>query len=561
MNRSYPSEKSSTIENIPTAAFGVIEWRERFILAILRITSVLAVPMIVLSYPTATIRDKFLFVGLYLALVALTVLPVPYFIRAYALLLMALSVGIHAVLARGPWADGSLFLLVGIALSSLLLDRRIDLLVLFTSTLAVTAIGVFQQAGMYHFSGSNVPVTGASDWIVYWIDFIISGVVIVLALGQFKGAFARVIQELQHTVDELNAERSQSEEQVRARTSELETRATQLRISSTIVRTLAEIQSLSELLETVTQLISDKFGYYHVGLYILDERKKTAFLQAASSTAGKQMIGQGFRVEPDRSNPISLVVSQNRYIISSDSDTANFVREVNFPITRSRMILPLAVRGNVLGMLDLHSDQPQMFSGLDAEILQNLADLVSISFDNVRLLNETSSLVKQREINTGTQTQRTWQKITSRQKPAYQYTPAGVRPIFLTTKTNGAEGLQVPLILHGQKIGGIKLKRKGGVAEWSERERILVEKIADQIALALENSRLVDEAQKSAMRDQMIANISTRIRETLNVESVIRTAATELRRVFDLKEAEISIGAPQAEPAPLRKNTGRLKLR
>jgi hypothetical protein len=57
----------------------------------------------------------------------------------------------------------------------------------------------------------------------------------------------------------------------------------------------------------------------------------------------------------------------------------------------------------------------------------------------------------------------------------------------------------------------------------------------------------------------MIANISTRVRETLDVESVIRTAATELRRVFDLKEAEISIGSNQAEASPVRKNVSSIR--
>ena len=88
-----------------------------------------------------------------------------------------------------------------------------------------------------------------------------------------------------------------------------------------------------------------------------------------------------------------------------------------------------------------------------------------------------------------------------------------------------------------------------------------MEKVAAQVALALENSRLVDETQKNAMRNQVIANISSRVRETLDVESVVRTATTELRRVFDLKEAEISIGAPQTEVLPARKNTSSLKLK
>jgi GAF domain-containing protein len=371
--------------------------------------------------------------------------------------------------------------------------------------------------------------------------------VLVAALRQFKDAFARMVEDIQRAYDALTLDRAHLEGKVQERTSELESRTTQLRAASTVAKSMAEIQNISELLESVTQLTSDKFGYYHVGLYILDDQKKMAFLQSASSAAGKQIIGQSFQIESGKRDPFSQVVSQNRHVISSDTDSFNFVRDANFPLTKSRMVLPLSVRGIILGILDLHSDKPQAFNIQDAEILQTLADLVAISFDNARLINETRNLVSQLEINTTIQTERTWRKLTSRQKPAFQYTPAGVRPIFSSNKKNGDEGLHVPLILHGQKIGAVKLKRKGGNAPWSDRERTLVEKIADQVALALENSRLVDEAQKGALRDQMIANISTRVRETLEIESVARTAATELLRAFDLKEAEILIGTPQAD--------------
>jgi K+-sensing histidine kinase KdpD len=131
----------------------------------------------------------------------------------------------------------------------------------------------------------------------------------------------------------------------------------------------------------------------------------------------------------------------------------------------------------------------------------------------------------------------------------------------VNNKQDNPDGLRVPLILHGENIGNILLKRKGSTTAWSERERVLVEKVAAQVALALENSRLVDETQKNAIRDQVIANISSRVRETLDIESVLRTATTELRRAFDLKEAEISIGVPQAENTPMKKLTGSLRLK
>ena len=546
MNRNNPF-KTAQKGSLFVSQFNYADWRERFILIILQIACVFIIPVIVLSFPTASISDRFLFIGLYMGLVAITVLPVPYSIRAVVLLLMPFAVGVNAILSWGPWADGNIFLLACITLASLLIDRRVDIVALFASTIFIIALATLQQIGIYHFSASAVPATSLADWFTYCVDLLIIGIILIVALGQFKNAFAQVIKDMQLAFDALTAERMQLEENVLKRTDELEAQTTQLRTASTVAKAMAEIQNISELLDSVTKLTSEKFGFYHVGLYILDEQKRTAFLQAASSAAGKQLIGQAFRVESDRRNLINRVVTQNRHIIISDSDGTNFIQDANFPLTRSRMLLPLAVRGNILGILDIHSEQPQVFSNQDAEILQSLADLVAISFDNARLINETKSLVSQLEMNTNVQTERTWKKLTSRQRPAYQYTPAGVRPVFSTNKKDSDDGLHIPLVLHGQKIGLIKLKRKGEASHWSEKERVLVEKIADQIALALENSRLVDEAQKNALRDQMIANVSTRVRETLDIESVVRTAATELRRAFDLKEAEVLIGVSQTD--------------
>ncbi len=544
-----------------SAALNYRGWREQFILVVMRIACVLGIALIVLVYRDAKPGERILFIGLYIILVATTLLQFPYTIRAFTLLGINFAYGIYTILIWGPWSNGGLFLLVTVALTSLLLDRRVDYFVLGIDIISILTIASLQQTGIYSLTALRAPITIFSDWVVFGVGFSIAGIVIVVAIGQFKEEFARVMNDMQNTFKTLTAERRQLEDRVSERTEELEIQTTQLRTSTHVARIVAEIQNITELMETVTRLTSEKFEYYHVGLYILDEHKKTAFLQAASSATGKQLIGQGFRVERDRQNAINIVVEQNRPYISSDVGFTNFVRDVNFPLTRSRMILPLAVRRDVIGVLDIHSDQPQAFDTQDAEILQTLTDLVAISFDNVRLINETKNLVNQLEINTSFQTRKTWSKITSRRKSAYQYTPAGVRPVFSIDKQNDNDGLRVPLVLYGQNIGTIKLKRKGYATEWSERERTLVEKIADQVALALENSRLVDEAQKSSLRDQMIANISTRVRETLDVESVIRTAATELRRVFDLKEAEISIGSPQADAAPLRKNTGSLRLK
>ncbi len=541
--------RSASPANHEAQPFDFNEWREGFILTVLRVGCLLGIALIGAAFPSATNSDRVLFIVIYLGLLAITLLRVPYSARAYTLFLTPFVIGVNAVLAWGPWADGSIFLLASVALGALLFDKRFDVTMAGMSVLFMTIVAVLQWLGIYQLSAPAAPPTTLPHWVVYILDFSIIAAVIVAAMGQFKNAFMRIIQETQKALRAVAVERERLEEKVIERTEALESRMNQLRNSASAARAIAEIQNIVELLEVTAKLISERFGYYHTGLFILDEQKKIAFLQAASSARGKELIGQVFNVEIDRKNLLATAVEQNRAIIASDIDQKNFVADEHFPLTRSRMVLPLAVRGNVIGLLDLHSDQPRAFNIEDAEVLQTLADLIAISFDNVRLINETQNLVSQLEANTSIQTQRTWRKLTSRQMPAYQYTPAGVRPIFNRDKRSDnvedKNNLLVPLVLYGQTIGNIKLKRKANHADWTEREKALVAKIADQVTLALENSRLVEEAQKSAARDQMIANISTRIRETLDIDSVARTAAAELRRVFDLKEAEIVIGSIQ----------------
>jgi GAF domain-containing protein len=532
-------------------AFDYDKWRGGFILLILRLASALGIVLIIANFPTTPTGDRLLFLALYVFLVAVTVLRVSHVLRVFTLLFICFVVGLNGIFVWGPWQDGSIFLLTGVALAALLLDRRMDVLALVIGIVLTSAVAWLQQLGIHQLQGGGLPPTTSADWLGYIFNFTVVGIVLILAIQRFKGSFTHLIRDAQTALNMLANQRTLLEEQSRERAAELENRAAQMSTSSRIARTIAESRDIPELLQTAARLISEKLGYYHVGFFIFDEQKETAYLQSASSGKGRELIGMGFRVEPGAQNVFYLLTESKQPLLSFDSDGAAFLRDINFPLTRSRMILPLSVRGNILGALDIHSDQPRAFVVRDAETLQTLADLTAVAFDNVRLINETLSLVGQLETNTAAQTLQTWSKLTSRKRPAYQYTPAGVRPIFSPGRSgDGDAGLRVPLTLYGQQIGAIRLQRKGEFSQWSERERALVGRIADQVALAIENSRLVEEAQKDALRDQMIANISTRIRETLDIEAVVRTAATELRRVFDLKEAEIIVGTPLSESSP-----------
>jgi GAF domain-containing protein len=492
-----------------------------------------------------------------------TILRASYSLRAATLLFVTFVIGINGIVTLGTWTDASIYLLAFIVLSSLLFDSYVNLIALGVSFLSLVILAFLHAFGIFTPTSPLAPAITTGDWANYIVNFTITGILLIFAIAQLKNEFGRVIQQAQNTFKSLITERGQLENKVRERTEELESKTAQLQASNNIARNIAQIQNVPDLLETSVSATAEQFGYYHVGIYLLDINKKVAFLQAASSSIGTELIGLGHRVEVDTRNPVTIAIEQNRPYTASDIGGALFIKDPNFPITRSRITIPLSVRGNIIGVLDMHSDQVQTLTLQDIEILQTLSDLIAVSIDNVRLIDETQTLVEQLRFYNSSEALETWTKHTARRSPAYQYTPAGVRPIFAQLKKDEEVlgTLLVPLTLQGQKIGSIKLRRKGFSSGWSDKEKNMVEKIGEQISLALENSRLVDEAQKNAQRDQLIANISSRVRETLDVDAVIRTASTELRRVFDLKEAEISVGLPQAEPRPVRKNTSTLRLK
>ena len=131
--------------------------------------------------------------------------------------------------------------------------------------------------------------------------------------------------------------------------------------------------------------------------------------------------------------------------------------------------------------------------------------------------------------------------------PAYQYTPAGVRPLLSEFRKENTEDMRIPLMVHGQTIGAIALRRKNSSKEWTKRERELAKEIAVQVGLAVDANRLLEETRKGAARDQLVANVSNQIRETLDMDSIIQTAAVELRKAFGLMEAEVRLEAPSAD--------------
>jgi GAF domain-containing protein len=364
------------------------------------------------------------------------------------------------------------------------------------------------------------------------------------------------LQEVTLANLELQTMRASLEQRVMERTAALDRRTSQLEAAAFVSRQTAAIQDPKVLLSNVVDLITARFGYYHAAIFLLDDRGRYAILQAASSDGGKRMLEKGHRLEVGREGIVGYAAYQKRARIALDvGDEAVFFNNPDLPNTRSEVALPLTVRNKVIGVLDIQSYDQGAFTQDDLNTLQAMADQVALAIDNDRLVSESQASLRQLQEMTSESTYRTWKNRLSRKSHGYVYSPSGVSTFTPSGQTpepakldNPFEDrLVIPITLRNSQIGQITLKRRGKNAKWSERERQLADQIADQVALALENARLLEETQLRAAREQAISTMSSRFGQTTDMDTLLKLAVQELHQLPNITEASIFIGNPSTK--------------
>lgn len=538
------------------------QWQENFLRIILRGTVVFGLFALIPALFRNT--DPRLFVVYFIAYIALAVVAfipnIPYRYRAATFILLAYLLGVSGLLNAGIWGGSRAFFVALVVIAGLLVSPRAAITAAFVSILTTGLVAFLVINGYYHLLNKEVPGGGLTLWASGAGTILMLDAIIIVGLALFRREFDSARQHTSQTLIELDAERKQLAEKLGASREESQRRTKQFQAAAKVARQIVEITDIEELLNSVTIMIADEFNFYHAGIFLLDEKKQFAILQAASSEGGKKMLEAGHRLEAGAQGIVGFVAEQARPRIALDVGAdAVFFNNPNLPLTRSEMALPLFAREKLIGVLDVQSERAQAFTQDDVDVLQTVADQLAVAIENTRLLSETDTVIREFESLTRAQTKEAWQEYLKERTPGYQYTPLGVRPLMDGAQPPHGAALKVPLKLRGQQIGTLNLTRKSAGQEWTPREQGLVSDIASQITLALDNSRLLEETQKNAARDQLVANVTSRIRETLDMETVLQTAAVELRKAFGLQEAEIRLGESPTEKGEQAPETKRKK--
>jgi GAF domain-containing protein len=373
-------------------------------------------------------------------------------------------------------------------------------------------------------------------------------VIIGVGLHTFQDEFTKTQRAVQQTLDALREERSKLEERVKERTAGLTRKTDQLRATSYIARKTAEVQDLAALLETIAHLVTDQFGFYHTGIFLVNESGNQVVLQAASSAGGQRMVERGHSLAIGMQGIVGYVAAQKKPRIALDVGTdAIFFNNPDLPLTRSEVALPLLIRNKILGVLDIQSDKPQAFSLDDIDVLQTLSDQIAIAIENARLLDETQAAMTQLEALTSIRTHEAWIQKLREQGRVFTYTPLGLRAEKISQNKNNA--ISAPIILRGRKIGNISIARKGE-GRWSRLDEGLLEEVASQVGLAVDNIRLLEEATQRARQEQTVGKLAAQFGQSLDLDTLLQTAARELGQLPDVSEVSVVIGQQDEQTLP-----------
>ena len=308
-------------------------------------------------------------------------------------------------------------------------------------------------------------------------------------------------------------------------------RTKQLAVTNEVGRVAASSLDPEQLLARVLHLFPEQFGYYYAAIYLLDSSGKWAELKEATGEAGRVLKQNHHRLEISGKSMVGTAIrEQSPRIAQVASDEKQRFDNPLLPYTRSEIALPLMVGDRVLGALNIQSTREADFGPQVIETMKNMAGQVAIALENARLFQEAQQVI--RELRTVQQQYllEGWSGFTElNERLEYR---------IGDEEDDDSKKLEVPISLRDQILGQIMLE---GQREWTPDQHSLVNAVATQAAIALENARLVSESRQIALRERMAAEINSKIWASATIDGVLQTVIKELGRRLNASSATIEL--------------------
>lgn len=385
-------------------------------------------------------------------------------------------------------------------------------------------------------------------------------------LRALQNTLEQRIEERTHELAERSAQLQERSIQMEHLNAVSQRRVIQLQAVSEVSQQVAFIRDISELLNRVTKIISEQFGFYHVGVFFKDAAEEFALLTASNSQGGQRMLARGHKLRLGEGLVGTTAQTGLPRIALDTGADAVYFDNPDLPNTRSEMALPMKTGERLIGVLDVQSVESNAFTEDDVQVLSTLANQVAIAIENARLFSDSIRALNEAQTVYKQSLRREWSRASHEAAFAgFRNSPLGPQPLpkplslpeihkairkgrLQIVHTEETTALAVPLKIRDQVIGVLNIRPADASTELSQDEIELVQAVAERVSLSMENARLFEETSRRAEKERALGQITSKIRSTNDPGQMLQIALQEIQQALNVKNVRIV-----QNPAPRQK--------
>ncbi|MCD4687111.1 MAG: GAF domain-containing protein [Anaerolineae bacterium] len=418
-------------------------------------------------------------------------------------------------------------------------------------TLSIVLIGLVILGGVVQLASDMEPTPFPSDEASIMTTLLVLTTVSVLTtalLWIFSGTTTAVASQRQQTVQLLQ-------------------------VMTQISQTLNRLPAASEEVHHAVEQLRNILSLYHVQVFGINPDTGKVELRASTGFIGRRLLEEENLSTPGQQSPIHTIARQTEVVHLRDTDSA-VERATFLPATRSELLIPLYIGDQLpLGVLDLHSTDPDTFTGDLVDVLATIGHQLALA---LHIIQQTHLL----DINQAEHTQlraqietnqhelerlnrqivwHTWGEYLPEQHDSalgYEWRDNTVRPARPDTDTlnqalldgqphleqrSGVSVLSVPIRLRGQTLGALEFRRAEAQG-WTSAALDMAQAVADRLALSLENARLFEQTQIVADRERLVGQVATQLQSPSDLPALLALAATQFQEALGATRTQVRLG-------------------
>lgn len=377
-------------------------------------------------------------------------------------------------------------------------------------------------------------------------------------------------------------------------------RALQLETAAEIARDISGSLNLDELLIKAVNFIRERLDFYHAAVFLRDLSGEFTMIREATGEAGAQMKRAGYKIGIGSKSIVGFVSSRGEQLVVNDTTKdATYYANPLLPDTRAEAAIPLKVGERILGALDIQSTKPYAFSEDNLRSLQILADQLAVAVVNTELFAETQEHLSQHRllhhITTTAASGTTLEEALESAVNGLQVTLGGDRvtilmadrdkrilevkasmgysenistetipigngitgwvaahrrplrirdvsedPRYIQFSSNTRSELAIPLIYRNELLGVLNVESEQ-LEAYTENDEEMLGTLGGSLAAIIANARLLEQIRLQAERERVIYEVTSKIRRSTDIQSILMTTASELTRITGARFAKIQV--------------------